>query len=116
MTDIYMKNNRLPMTDGDFVLTSGVEEVKQHVQTALCTFYRDWILDSSKGINYTYGLRNTDFLENDVRNQILGVKNVQSIDNFSLTFNRENLSIQITAAIKTDYGKINISEEISRFA
>ena len=50
MTDILMNNNRLPMYNGDFVLTDGIEEIKQHIVTALNTFYTDWLLNYTKGI------------------------------------------------------------------
>ena len=112
MADILIENNGPPHDGGDLSLVEGIDEVKQHIKTALYTFSKDWVLDRSKGINYPYGMRNTDFLETEVRSQILGVSGVESIENFSLQFNRENLNIQITAVVKTVYGNLTFSEEI----
>lgn len=114
MTDIKMENNRLVMRDGDFVLVDGVDEIKQHIIIALNTFYNDWLLDYTKGIDYAHGMRNTEFLEHDVKKQLQGIKDVQSVDDFSLTFDRKNLTINITAKIKTKYGNINLNEIVQQ--
>ena len=112
MTDILMNNNRLPMYNGDFVLTDGIEEIKQHIVTALNTFYTDWLLNYTKGIDYAFGLRHEEFLEHDCKNQILGVNGVVSLANFNMRFNRETLEWNITAGVKTVYGKLEINEGI----
>lgn len=114
MTDIKMENNRLVMQDGDFVLVDGIDEIKQHIIVALNTFYNDWLLDYTRGIDYATGMRNTEFLEHDVKKQLQGVKDVQSVDNFTLMFDRSDLKIKITAQIKTKYGNIDINEEIQQ--
>lgn len=114
MADIRMENNRLVMQDGDWVIVDGVDMVKQHIIVALNTFYKDWILDYTKGIDYAYGMRNTEFLEYDVKRQISGVDGVNSISDFSLSFNRADNSVQITAVVKTAYGNINLQENIYR--
>lgn len=106
MTDISMKDNRLPMVNGDFVLTKDLDELKQHVSTALNTFYTDWLLDFTKGIDLAYGMRHTEFLEHDVKKQILGVDGVQSIKSFDMTFDRGTLAVKITASLKTTYGHL----------
>lgn len=112
MTDILMKNNRLPMYNGDFVLTNATDEIKQHIATALNTFYTDWLLDFTKGIDYAYGLRHEEFLRHDIKNQILGVEGVVALSAFSMKFDKTNRSWQVTAAVKTIYGKVEINESI----
>ena len=112
--DILMQNNRLPMENGDFRLANGIDEVKQHIITALNTFYGDWILDYTKGIDYAYGLRHEEFLEYDIKNQLSGVQGVLSVDNFTMEFDKTNLTINVIASIKTVYGKVDIQSEISR--
>ena len=112
MTDIKMEKDRLPMQNGDFILINGIDEVKQHIIVALNTMYTDWILDPTRGIDYAYGLRNTEFLEHDVKSQISQVKGVQSIDDFNLTFDRKTQTVNITAKIKSNYGMIEITETL----
>lgn len=113
MTDIKVKNNRLVFSDGDLVTVDGIEEVKQHIIAALYTFRGDWILNPQKGINYSYGFRNKYFLEKDIRQQILGVQNVYSLDNFSMKFDKTSLAINITAIIKTSFGDLTLNENFN---
>jgi len=110
--DILIDNNSLSFLGGELVFTEGTEEIRQHINTALHTFYGDWILDNTKGINYPEGFKNTNLLENDTKSQILGVKGVISIEKFSLNFDKLTKSISIRATIKTNYGEINLQENI----
>lgn len=112
MTDIKMSNNRLPIIDGDFVLTEGIEEIKQHIIVALNTFYSDWLLDYTKGIDYTKGLRNHDFLQHDCKSQILGVDGVTGLINFTLNFDKPTLTVKIVSGVKTIYGRVDIAETL----
>ena len=112
--DILMKHTGLPMLNGDWQLVNGTEEIKQHIVTALNTFYGDWILDYTKGIDYAHGLRHDEFLEYDIKKQITGVKGVMSLDNFNMEFNKNDLTVNVTAAIKTIYGKLDIQTTINR--
>ncbi len=112
MTDMMIKNNRLDILDGDFLLVTGVDEVKQHILVALNTFKGDWILNANKGINYSRGFRNTTLLENDIKKQLNAVKNVRSVDNFVMSFDKTDLAIRITAIIDTSYGKIYLDDTL----
>ena len=112
MTDIMIKNNRLEIYDGDFLPVKGIDEVKQHILVALNTFKGDWVLNPQKGINYSRGFRNTTLLENDVKKQLNAVKNVRSVDNFEMKFDKVSLAIRITAIINTSYGKIYLDETL----
>ena len=114
MTDIMMKDNRFIMKDGDFVLVNEIDEIKQHLIVAVNTFYGDWIFDLEKGINYSYGLRHPEYLEHQIKSQIMGVQGVKSIENFELVHNRENQTANIFASIKTDYGNIDFTETLQK--
>lgn len=112
--DILMQNNRLPMGNGDFQLSNGIDEIKQHIIVALNTFYGDWVLDYTKGIDYAYGLRHEEFLEYDIKNQINGVNGVLSVDNFKMEFDKTSLTLNVVASIRTVYGKVDIQNSINR--
>lgn len=112
--DILVKENRLPLYSGDFMLVSEVEEIKQHIVAALNTFYTDWLLNFKKGIDYVQGLRHQEFLEHDIRNQIEGVDGVSAIINLSLELDKKNAVWNVKVGIKTVYGKIEINEVISQ--
>ena len=102
------------MKNGDFQITSGIDEIKQQIIVALNTFYGDWILDYTKGIDYAYGFRHEEFLEYDIKNQLGNVNGVQSVDDFTMELDKSDLSINITAAIKTVYGKVDIQTVVNR--
>lgn len=108
MTDIFIKDNRLPIYNGDFRLVNNLEEVKQHIIVALNTFYSDWVLNTAKGIDYVSGMRNQEFLEHDVKAQIEGVRNVISVDNLSAFFDKSDYTMKISAIVKTAYGKTEV--------
>lgn len=112
MTDIKMIDNRLPIINGDFQLVNGIDEIKQHIIVALNTFYTDWLLDYTKGIDYTKGLRNLDFLQHDCKSQILGVDGVTGLINFSLTFDKNTLTVNIISGVKTIYGRVDIAQTL----
>ena len=111
--DIYMNDNKLPMMNGDFQLVSGIDEIKQQIIVALNTFYGDWVLDYTKGIDYAYGVRHEEFLEHDVKNQIRGVKGVLSVDDFTMDYDKTNLTLNISAVVKTTYGKLDLRSSIN---
>lgn len=108
-----MKDNKLPMLNGDFQLVSGIDEIKQQITVALNTFYGDWVLDYTKGIDYAYGFRHEEFLEHDVKNQIRGVKGVLSVDDFTMDYDKTNLTLNISAVVKTTYGKLDLRSSIN---
>lgn len=107
-----MYSDSLPMIDGDFQLVDGIEEIKQHIIVALNTFYGDWLLDYTKGIDYTHGMRNLDFLQHDCKNQILGVDGATNIINFTMTFNRSTLAVEVVAGVQTIYGRVDIAQTL----
>ena len=65
MIDIMSDGSHFKFQKGDFLAVKGVEKVKQHIITALNTFYSDWHLDSDKGFDLA-----------NIRRQILEVENV----------------------------------------
>ena len=108
------ETNGLNFQNGDFELISQKERIIQHVKTALYTFKAEWILDKKRGIDYPSGLKNMNFLEYEIRSQILQVEGVTSISNYSQNFDKTSLSVQIDATLITKYGELQISEQIGK--
>ena len=115
MSDLQITDDGLGREDNNFIIINGVEKVRQHIVTALNTFYTDWILDCTKGIDYALGLRNMEFLEYDVKRQLKEVEDVESVNDFSMDFDRETLTVNISAQIKTAYGMLDLSESIRQY-
>ena len=112
MTDISINQNHLEITNGDFVAVSDIDEIKQHIIVALNTFYGDWILNRNKGIDYAYGFKHPDFMEIEIKKQILEVDKVQSINNFKLNFDRNTLALNVYADINTEYGNLHFQKKL----
>ncbi len=112
--DIQIQDSGLRISNGDFELASGIEEIKQQITAALHTFYGDWIPDYMKGVDYAYGLRHEEFLEFDIKNQISGVNGVLSVDDFQMEFDKASLTLKVTAGIKTAYGRLDVHNTINR--
>ena len=106
--------NGLNLQSGDFELISQKERIIQHVKTALYTFKNEWILDKKRGIDYPSGLKNTNFLEYEIRTQILQVEGVVSISDYSQSFDKSTLFVKIDATLITEYGEVKISEQIGK--
>ena len=112
MIDILSDGKNFTMQDGDFAVVEGVEKVKQHIITALNTFYSDWIIDKEKGIDFVNGLRNTDLLDADIHKQILEIKDVLGISYFRLSYDTSTHTVEISANIQTEYGDISINDAL----
>lgn len=112
MKNLELNGEKLKFSNGDFELIEGLELVKQEIIIGLHTFLHDWLLDRNKGIDYFRDLKadSTAFLENDIKETILGINNVLSIDKISVSFNQENLHFTVIAIITTTFGKISLNE------
>ena len=106
--------NGLNFQTGDFELISQKERIIQHVRTALYTFKNEWILDKNRGIDSSTGLKNLDFLEYEIRTQILQVDGVISIANYSQNFDKTTLSVRIDATLITKYGEVKFSNQLGK--
>ncbi len=112
MIDIMSDGSHFKFQKGDFLAVKGVEKVKQHIITALNTFYSDWHLDSDKGFDLANGLRNLSLLETDIRRQILEVENVISLRNFRLVLDDAELSVKVYAVVQTEFGVVEVTQSL----
>lgn len=106
---------------GDFVFGRGKasyitdsEAVAQNVVTRLREFRQDWFANVQSGINWIglLGSRNTQKqIENAVRTTVLQTQGVASLDDFSLTVNRQSRHATISVTY-TDIYSQTITQEI----
>ncbi len=106
---------------GDFVFGRGKasyitdsEAVAQNVVTRLREFRQDWFADVQRGINWIglLGSRNTQKqIENAVRATVLQTQGVASLDDFSLTVNRQARHATISVTY-TDIYSQTLTQEI----
>ena len=114
MIDLLLdeENHDLVIRDGDLVLVSGVDELKQSIKIAFLFFRREWMLDTSEGFldTETMYAKNPNVDEIDARAKavLLERSEVTSIDTFTSTFDSSTRKYTIAATISTVYGKVTI--------
>lgn len=105
-------NNNLEWENGDLKLVDGLEKIQQQVLVALYTLLGDWLLNYLKGIDLPRGLKDLNFLKNDVKKQILGVEGVLQVKNLKVV--QQGVEINITATVITIFGGFDLNEGIKQ--
>lgn len=75
------------------------EAIAQNVKTAILSLYNDWFLDLEHGIKwFDYFEKNTDTvaLEQDIKNSVLSVDGVVSLDEFDLSSVDRQVKIELS--------------------
>lgn len=87
------------------------EAVAQAVMTTLKLWRGEWFLNTQSGTPYSQaalGVNKSNTASLMIREQILKVQGVQTIDSFSYTFDPINRTASIAATITTDYGQTQV--------
>lgn len=107
---IDFDNNDLEFKDGDLVVVSGDECIKQQVKTGLFILPCDWFIDLTKGINYFHGFRNDDKKSKaQIKDEIKSVEGVDRLGKFS--FDNSTQKWKVNAIIYTANSEIEINAE-----
>lgn len=103
--DIDFKN-------GDLVLISGAEKIRQQVEILLQTFLGEWFLDISHGIPYYEKIliknANRAEIEAIIRDKLKGVEGVSSVPVFNIMINHPTRRIQAELELKTNQGLVPV--------
>lgn len=85
--------------DNNLAVVEGAEAVGQHVRQRLMTFYGEWFLDNTAGVQWMeeiFGkLYNPELAEAIVKNEILDTDGVTGITGFSVNFNNDVRKLDI---------------------
>lgn len=107
---INFENNDLEFKDGDLIVVSDDECVKQQVKTGLFILPFDWFIDIRAGINYFHGFRNDDKkLKAQIKDAIKSVEGVERLGKF--VFDSSTTSWRVQAIIYTANSEIEINAE-----
>jgi len=102
--DLLIKNN-------SFQVISGEEEVRQKIITVLKTFRGECFLDTTKGIPYLTDVigkqSNLNLIASLIKDEIIGLDIVESLDAFSLEVENRVLILKIKVN-----SNININLEV----
>lgn len=98
--DIMLDNNGdFDISKGDFIFIDNDLRVVQQIKIRLMTWKNEWFLDENKGVDYLniFATRRyaKQLIENMIREMILEVPNVDSVENVTLIGNASARSITI---------------------
>lgn len=102
----------------DLVLISDEGQLSQYIRIRLWFFYKEWYLDTSRGIRFfeevlgKQNINNLPRIESLFKEEILNIDGVNSILEFTLVLNRRERKMQINFKVDTDVGEINISQPL----
>ena len=97
--------------NGNDVLSNNAAAVAQNIQTALALFQGEWFLDTSQGMpwrtqvlgKYTAGVYDTV-----IKDAILQALGVQSISNYSSSYNSATRSLTVNVTAQSIYGPVTV--------
>lgn len=114
MKDLGMTDDGdLDVSELGLHLVDGAPRVSQQVRTRLRTFLGEWEFDLDAGVPWyerIIGIKgvNLNDVEAVLKTQILGVADVVSVLEFSMTFNSASRSLSIRAKINTTFGAVQV--------
>lgn len=107
---INFDNNDLDFKDGDLVVTSNEDCIKQQIKTGLYILPLDWFIDIRAGINYFQGFRNDDKkLQAQIKDAIKSVEGVERLGKF--VFDSSTTKWNVKAIVYTTNSEIEINAQ-----
>ena len=94
--------------DGDFVLLTGADAIRQHIQIRLRFFRGEWHLNPEEGIPYYSQILTKTMslgaIESLFRETVAGTPGVSKIQSLNLTYNENtrHLSVSFSALVDED--------------
>lgn len=106
----------LIIQDGDLLINSGIEAIRQRLQTRLSFFLGEWFLDVDSGLPYYDEVlkKNPDpvVLDGLFKSTILGTDGVIGIDEFDMSLDTVIRQLKLTFKARTTDGNINFDETL----
>ena len=97
---INFNDNDLEFKNGDLIVTSGNECIKQQIKTGLFILPLDWFIDLTKGINYFVAFRdNPKKLRAQIKDEIEEVYGVTRLGKFQ--FDSSTTSWKVKSLVYT---------------
>lgn len=122
LEEIYDSNGTflyhdLVFEDGRFVLSEGIEEIKNRILAGLSTYLGENFTDTTYGTDYHNNVfgRSTDdtvFID-ELKNSILNTRGVTGIASFEISEVDSNRTTILTSQVITTEGQINLTTPIN---
>lgn len=104
----------LIIQNGDLVLNSGLEAIRQNLQSRLSFFLGEWFLDVDAGVPYYQDVlkKNPDpvILDGVFKDAILGTPGVIGLDEFDMQMDTALRQLKLTFRARTTDGPIDFDE------
>lgn len=104
----------LVIHDGDLLHIDNAERVAQQIKIQLLTWLGEWFLDTTHGVPYLEYILvknpNFDLVRQIFREQILGVQDVDSIDELEIVYNPNQRTVKVNYIVSTKYGLVTRKE------
>ena len=116
MSDIQINTatEDIELVGNDFVLTEGVDAIKQHLSQRLKTFLNEWFLDNRIGVPYFEHVLKKNFdavvVDTVFKKVIIDTPGVLELLAFSADLDNSARTLNITFKARTSEGIINFSE------
>lgn len=116
MSDLKLAaDGDLEIKNGDLLLTSGDEAVRQHLQQRLRTFLGEWFLDLDVGVPYFQDILvknpNVNQVDGILKQTILTTPGVVELVSFSMSFDSTARTLAVEFEYTSYSGEINFFTE-----
>lgn len=104
----------LVVENGDLVLTTGEDAIRQHVQQRLRTFLGEWFLDTGVGVPWFQDILkknpNPQIVDGLIQNEIIQTPGVVELLKYESDFDRSLRKLSVSVQFRTVTGVINFEE------
>lgn len=119
MSDLEVDaNGNVVLTAGsDLSIVTGRQAVMQELRIKLRTFFREWWLDESLGVDYLGEVLIRDFkasqADREIRRNILQVPNVRTVKSIDISVNQSTQTATIRAIVTDIFSNEPITVEVT---
>jgi len=111
--DIKITDGHLYLENGDLQLVRGINRIIQQISVGLRILIGDWILDSSRGVDYLGGMRAyPEILSAQIKKAINTVDGVDTVLKYNFYMDEKQV-IHVFATVKVGNAEIAVNEEIN---
>lgn len=107
MSDLRLNEQTydLELVNGDLVLTTKSDAIRQHIRQRLWTFFAEWFLDTSVGVPYyqTILVKNPSLanIEGVLQQEILATPGVTELISFQLDYDNATRQLTVDFQVRT---------------
>lgn len=106
----------LDLIDGDLVMATGIDSIKQNVKQRLLMIKSEWFMDLRKGTDYFNKIwvknPSLNLVESEIKSRILETQGIINLINFKLELDSSLRQLTVEFIAMTTAGELTYSEVI----